>query len=177
MVHLTQAQWGNLPSDVRAVLSDQSWKQLRAQHKDNQSKQKRTPPEALLWTQATLQRVEDGFSGVWPFPPSMNHYWRRVGARTLVSRAGRGYKAAVLAIASGQEPLTGKVEVEMHLFSVGRFDVDNYLKVFLDSAKGLLFGDDSQVDRIVIDKTTGTPKRIEFAVRPTQKTDTRARGR
>ncbi len=27
-----------------------------------------------------------------PYPPSVNHYWRRVGLRTLISREGRTLK-------------------------------------------------------------------------------------
>ncbi len=30
-----------------------------------------------------------------PYPPSVNHYWRRVGSKTLVSRAGRRFREDV----------------------------------------------------------------------------------
>ena len=33
-----------------------------------------------------------------PYPPSVNHYWRRVGARTLISRGGRAFRIAVCSI-------------------------------------------------------------------------------
>jgi len=32
---------------------------------------------------------------VLPFPPSVNHYWRRVGYRTLISREGRTFQRNV----------------------------------------------------------------------------------
>jgi len=33
-----------------------------------------------------------------PYPPSINHYWRRVGPKTLISREGRRFRASVVAI-------------------------------------------------------------------------------
>jgi len=33
-----------------------------------------------------------------PYPPSINHYWRRVGPKTLISREGRLFRASVVAI-------------------------------------------------------------------------------
>lgn len=43
-----------------------------------------------------------------PYPPSINHYWRRVGSRTLISREGRRFRERVVAIlAFRREPMTG----------------------------------------------------------------------
>ncbi len=33
-----------------------------------------------------------------PFPPSVNHYYRRVGPRTLISREGRRFRERVCAL-------------------------------------------------------------------------------
>jgi crossover junction endodeoxyribonuclease RusA len=33
-----------------------------------------------------------------PYPPSVNHYWRRVGRRTLISREGRTFRRDVCAL-------------------------------------------------------------------------------
>ena len=33
-----------------------------------------------------------------PYPPSVNHYWRRVGPRTLISREGRAFRKDVCAL-------------------------------------------------------------------------------
>ena len=35
-----------------------------------------------------------------PYPPSINHYWRRVGPRTLISREGRAPSEDLSMIAS-----------------------------------------------------------------------------
>jgi Holliday junction resolvase RusA-like endonuclease len=43
-----------------------------------------------------------------PFPPSLNHYYRRLGHVTLISRRGRAYRDAVVALLASQRQLTGK---------------------------------------------------------------------
>ena len=85
-----------------------------------------------------------------PYPPSVNHYWRRVGPRTLISRGGRAFRATVCAIlaAQGIQPLEGPLEVEIDLYPPDRRrrDVDNTQKALLDALEhGGLFLDDSQV--------------------------------
>ena len=37
-----------------------------------------------------------------PVPPSINHYYRRVGPRTLISREGRAYREAVCTILAAE---------------------------------------------------------------------------
>ena len=53
-----------------------------------------------------------------PYPPSINHYWRRGGHKTLISREGRRFRAGVVAILAALrlQPLAGDltVEVELH---------------------------------------------------------------
>jgi crossover junction endodeoxyribonuclease RusA len=85
-----------------------------------------------------------------PYPPSVNHYWRRVGARTLISRGGRAFREAVCAIlaAYSVRPLDGPLEVQIELYPPDRRcrDVDNAQKALLDALEhGGLFHDDSQV--------------------------------
>ena len=85
-----------------------------------------------------------------PYPPSVNHYWRRVGARTLISRGGRAFRETVCTIlaAYGVRPLDGPLEVEIDLYPPDRRrrDVDNTQKALLDALEhGGLFHDDSQV--------------------------------
>ena len=60
--------------------------------------------EALLMLQFEL-----------PYPPSINHYWRRVGARTLISREGRRFRQRVVAILGARrvEPLNGPLVVDV----------------------------------------------------------------
>jgi crossover junction endodeoxyribonuclease RusA len=87
----------------------------------------------------------------------VNHYWRRVGARTLISRGGRAFRGAVCSIlaAYGIRPLTGLLEVEVvvHPPDRRRRDVDNVQKALLDAlAHGGAYHDDNQIVRLSIER-------------------------
>ena len=89
-----------------------------------------------------------------PFPPSVNHYYRRVGPRTLISREGRRYRdrvAAVLA-ASGVRPLNGSLALRIELYPPDRRrrDLDNAQKALWDALEhGGAYHDDAQVKKVV----------------------------
>jgi crossover junction endodeoxyribonuclease RusA len=90
-----------------------------------------------------------------PFPPSVNHYWRRVGPRTLISRGGRAFRSSVCAIlaAHGVRPLRGPLAVEIDVYPPDRrrWDIDNLQKALLDAlAHGGAYEDDSQVARLSV---------------------------
>ena len=94
-----------------------------------------------------------------PWPPSVNHYWRHVGARTLISKAGRQYRedvgAAVLeARASGWDvPVLGRLAVTILVRPPDkrRRDLDNLLKAPLDALEAAgVYDDDSQIDSLEI---------------------------
>lgn len=97
---------------------------------------------------------------VFPFPPSVNNYWRHVvigrSVRVLISREGREFRdKAVAAVGRVDERLTGKVEVIMRLCPPNRIrrDVDNYSKAVLDALTHAgVWVDDNQVDRIIVDR-------------------------
>jgi Holliday junction resolvase RusA-like endonuclease len=85
-----------------------------------------------------------------PYPPSVNHYWRRVWARTLISRGGRAFRQEVCSILAGRkfEPLLGPLEVNVTVYPPDRRrrDIDNVLKSLLDSLEhGGAFHDDGQI--------------------------------
>ena len=85
-----------------------------------------------------------------PFPPSINHYYRRVGPRTLISREGRRFRRAVclLLATSGVRPVSGPLEVRIDLYPPDRRrrDVDNSQKALLDALQhGGAYHDDSQI--------------------------------
>jgi len=90
-----------------------------------------------------------------PYPPSVNHYWRRVGARTLISAEGRRYRERVgeeLSLYS-IEPMTGSVDVfiNVHPPDRRRRDLDNILKALLDALEhGGVYANDSQIDVLEI---------------------------
>lgn len=87
-----------------------------------------------------------------PYPPSANRYWRTFKGRMLVSREARAYKvaAALQAKAAGlSAPLEQAVAVVLRVYRPRRIgDLDNSIKVTLDSLRGVAFLDDKQVVRI-----------------------------
>jgi len=93
---------------------------------------------------------------VLPWPPSVNHYWRHVGSKVLISREGREYREAVkaLSIAHGW-PRFGSHRVSVHIEAwmpdKRRRDLDNVLKSALDSLTHAgVWDDDSQIDGLAI---------------------------
>lgn len=92
-----------------------------------------------------------------PYPPSVNHYWRRRGAQYFVSREGKAYREAVgwQVRAARAKPLDGAIDLSVRLTMPDRRrrDVDNVLKSLLDSlAHGGLYEDDSQIDKLTIER-------------------------
>lgn len=111
-----------------------------------------------------------------PFPPSVNRYWRspnkgKFAGRTLLSEAGRKYRAAALNALADQHPgkvIKGRVEVHLALFPPCRRkrDIDNYIKGVLDVlTHGRIWEDDEQVDRLSVIRgcpTKGGQIRVEI---------------
>jgi len=94
---------------------------------------------------------------VLPHPPSINHYWRRVGPRTLVSREGRRFRERVMAILAAMriEPIVGCLAVQVEIFPPDnrRRDLDNVFKALLDAMQhGGACLDDSQIVKLTIEK-------------------------
>jgi Holliday junction resolvase RusA-like endonuclease len=92
-----------------------------------------------------------------PYPPSINHYWRRVWSRTLISREGRRFRHNVVAILAAMniEPMTGPLQVDVEVFPPDnrRRDIDNVQKALLDALEhGGAYGDDSQIMKLSIQK-------------------------
>lgn len=88
-----------------------------------------------------------------PWPPSVNHYYRHVGPRTLISRAGRAYRRRVVRSVYGRQPMNGPlaVEIDAHPPDRRRRDTDNLLKGVLDALQHAgLYGDDSQIEDLHI---------------------------
>ena len=86
-----------------------------------------------------------------PWPPSVNHYWRRWNGRTIISREGRAYReqvARAIRTLGADRRLAGRLAVEMLLFPPDRRrrDIDNLSKALLDSLQaGGVYRDDNQI--------------------------------
>jgi len=97
-----------------------------------------------------------------PWPPSVNHYYRHVGSRVLISRAGRRYRKNIQARMriENVETISCPVEVLIELYPPDRRrrDVDNSLKCLLDAfTHGGLYEDDSLIHKLTVIKREVLP--------------------
>lgn len=105
-----------------------------------------------------------------PYPPSLNRYYRHVGARVLISKGGRLYRKAVCDLVTGVGTYGGRLKVEIVLNPPDnrRRDVDNALKATLDALKhAKVYKDDSQIDDLRIVRGSAVPGgRLTAVIRP-----------
>lgn len=111
-----------------------------------------------------------------PYPPSVNAYYRHptrgpLAGRHLISEKGREYRSAVCRIAAGGAALTGTLAVAVTLVPPDRRrrDIDNPVKGLLDALTHAgVWGDDSQIKRLVIDMHEPEPGngRAEVTIGP-----------
>lgn len=95
-----------------------------------------------------------------PYPPSVNHYYRHVGPRTLISREGREYRTQVCGLLTPADgngirkpPAGGRIALAMDAFPPDRRrrDLDNLQKAVLDSLEhARVYLDDSQIDLLAV---------------------------
>lgn len=86
-----------------------------------------------------------------PYPPSANRYWRTFRGQVVKSDEARKYQesAGDAARAAGAQMLDGDVAITLRVYRPQRRgDLDNRIKVLLDSMQGILFEDDAQVREI-----------------------------
>jgi len=93
-----------------------------------------------------------------PFPPSINHYWRKWNNRMVISREGREYRTEVCGLLTqtagrGDEPpRDGRLALCMDAFPPDRRrrDLDNLQKPLLDAMQHAgVYLDDSQIDLLL----------------------------
>jgi len=109
-----------------------------------------------------------------PWPPSVNHYYRRVGPRTLISREGRIYRKAICALLAGngprKPPAGGRIALAMDAFPPDRRrrDLDNLLKSTQDAlAHAGIYEDDSQIDLLAVQRRSVLPDgKIVVSIEP-----------
>jgi crossover junction endodeoxyribonuclease RusA len=107
-----------------------------------------------------------------PWPPSINHYWRRVGCRTLISREGRTFRRNVCALLGGdgprKPPAGGRIALAMDAFPPDRRrrDLDNIQKPVLDALEHVgIYEDDSQIDLLLTRRRERMPGgRLDIAM-------------
>lgn len=85
-----------------------------------------------------------------PYPPSINHYYRHVENRTLISRQGRRYREGVMGIIAefGMPQLSCRLRVEIDAYPPDNRerDADNIQKALLDALQhGGAYIKDSQI--------------------------------
>jgi crossover junction endodeoxyribonuclease RusA len=86
-----------------------------------------------------------------PLPPSANRYWRKYKNVMVVSDEAVAYKQEVATLCRTLDltPFDGDVCVHIDVYRKQRSgDLDNRLKVTLDSLRGILYHDDKQVVEI-----------------------------
>ena len=97
-----------------------------------------------------------------PYPPSINHLYRRVGGRTIISRGGRRYREEVCALLAAAQvrEFDGPVRIEIEIYPPDRRrrDIDNVQKALLDALEhGGAYRDDSQIVKLEIEKRAAVP--------------------
>lgn len=109
-----------------------------------------------------------------PYPPTVNTYYRHVGSKTLISKAGRDYRQAVIGAVLEQRPGAGfpaDVRLSVHVAAwmpdKRRRDLDNLPKAILDSLQHAgVFEDDSQVDvLLMVRMPAGKNGRVDVDIR------------
>ena len=111
-----------------------------------------------------------------PWPPSVNHYYRHVKSRVLISKDGRKYRDKVVALLANQNvrKFTTPVEIHIELYPPDnrRRDVDNSLKCLLDAfTHGGLYSDDSLIYKLTVIKRESMPPDGMAYIRMTEWTE------
>ena len=96
---------------------------------------------------------------VFPWPPTVNTYYRSVKGRTIMSKAGRMYRGVCQRCCVWQKftpvPPDSRVQVVLNLYAPNKrkYDIDNRAKACLDALQhGGVLPDDEQVDRLIINR-------------------------
>lgn len=85
------------------------------------------------------------------YPPSANRYWRNVNGHMTISEEGRRYRGYVLLLVNQLDipMLRGEVAVHMTFYRpLKSGDLDNRIKLVLDSLQGKAYENDKQIVEI-----------------------------
>lgn len=116
-----------------------------------------------------------------PFPPTLNHAWRRVGNHTVLAKAQREYRQRVLRemattawhdddapLTALALPLLDRLAVALRFFPPDqrRRDLDNLPKAVLDALTHAgLWRDDEQIDCLMLSRSEASPGNPRVVVR------------
>lgn len=93
---------------------------------------------------------------VLPYPPSANRYWRKFNNRMVLSADAKNFKSCVQKIFKENSYFSyaeNLIELDIKLYRPKKIgDLDNYLKVTIDSLNGLFFDDDKQIKRLTAER-------------------------
>ena len=94
--------------------------------------------------------MSDWLEIAFPYPPSVNHYWRHTrNGRHYISPKGKAYKAEVEKICREFDPFKGAVKTQLHIYypDKRKRDPDNLQKAFWDAlvSGGLIEEDNNQI--------------------------------
>lgn len=103
-----------------------------------------------------------------PWPPSVNHYWRRNnGPGMHISAEGLAFRARVEALCSVVGCVYGRVAVKVIAYPPDsrKRDLDNLLKSLLDALTHAgMFEDDSHIDDLHITRASVRGGRVEVVI-------------
>ncbi|OHB58817.1 MAG: hypothetical protein A2Y12_00245 [Planctomycetes bacterium GWF2_42_9] len=88
-----------------------------------------------------------------PYPPSINHYFKRRGNRTFIGREGMMFRKRVCSVlmAANVKPMAGMLAMKVRAYPPDRRkrDIDNIQKPLLDALeKGRAFYNDCQIKHL-----------------------------
>jgi crossover junction endodeoxyribonuclease RusA len=88
-----------------------------------------------------------------PYPPSINHYFKRRGNRTFIGSEGMAFRTQVCRtlMAAKVQPMAGMLAVKVRAYPPDRRkrDIDNIQKPLLDALeKGKAFYNDCQIKHL-----------------------------
>jgi len=94
-----------------------------------------------------------------PFPVSLNQAYRAVNrgkhATVLISKKGRDYKKLVANLMGNRyQIITDDICMEIHAYEPDRRrrDCDNFPKLIQDALTGIVYKDDCQIKRLIVEK-------------------------
>ncbi len=109
-----------------------------------------------------------------PWPPSVNHYWRRQQNQYFVSAEGKAYRNKLFYLCVNyKEHFTKEqrlsVTIEAYPPDNRRRDLDNILKSLLDSLQYAgVYADDSQIDYLTIKRNSEISNKVVVEINDIQ---------